>query len=548
MKPELIDAFLSDELSGKSDEFVRTGLHNDPEGREELFEQMRMHEALKILLSDQGESQDFADGVVARLRSEAADLAEGDDRGFAKSVLTEILEEREIATRLRWPDMVKAGAVAAAVTFLAVLGLKSVIVDPAPPAAEHNRFVARVTGAESAVWDEHSEKRIRRDGWIETRQVALNSGVAEITFNSGARVFLEGPARLSMEHANRGFLESGRLTANVPAGASGFVINTPQLNVVDIGTRFGVSVDSRSGETEVHVMQGVVEASRASGNSVPVRLTEGLAVRADSRTRSELRPISYAGDQFAVSVADSIQSDRGYLHYSFDESGGPELADEGQGLEGGRYDLTLISENEHLSTPRRSPGRNGGGLVFQAGEVLVTRLPQDFRMNEPFTLSFWTKVPPRAHGTLEDTAIATLGRHEQAESWKVCWNLDTQAGMRGALRVGFGDGFVVGTTDISDGQWHHVTVRFLGGGNANVGTHLHLFVDGKLDSISAVGPVEIPSRRVGQLQFGTQGRHGFEGWLDDVYLHMEALSVPLYEGESEDASIAESAQSSLMVN
>ena len=113
------------------------------------------------------------------------------------------------------------------------------------------------------IWEEKTAASVRKDGWISAREVVLQSGVAELTFNSGARVFLEGPAKLSLEHSNRGYLEYGRLTAEVPSRASGFVINTPRLNVVDIGTRFGVSV-APNGDTEVHVMQGVVEASRAS--------------------------------------------------------------------------------------------------------------------------------------------------------------------------------------------------------------------------------------------------------------------------------------------
>ena len=61
------------------------------------------------------------------------------------------------------------------------------------------------------------------------------------------------------------FLKSGRLTAEVPPAASGFTVNTPRLNAVDIGTRFGVNVEE-NGDSELHVMEGEVEVSRTSGN------------------------------------------------------------------------------------------------------------------------------------------------------------------------------------------------------------------------------------------------------------------------------------------
>ena len=116
---------------------------------------------------------------------------------------------------------------------------------------------------------------------------------------------------------NRGFLKKGRLTAEVPRPATGFVINTPLMNVVDLGTRFGLTVKF-NGETEVHVMQGVVEASRSKGISVPLILTEGLAVLADRRPQSRLKPVLYAGHQFVLPEQEpSVLATARYLHYGF---------------------------------------------------------------------------------------------------------------------------------------------------------------------------------------------------------------------------------------
>ena len=103
MKSELIDAFISGDLSGESEKFVRHALENDESLRERYLEQLRVHEALKIMMADEADSVVFAEGVVARLRSEGAGIENDPDRGFAKSVLTEILEERRVAKRHYWP-------------------------------------------------------------------------------------------------------------------------------------------------------------------------------------------------------------------------------------------------------------------------------------------------------------------------------------------------------------------------------------------------------------------------------------------------------------
>jgi hypothetical protein len=56
--------------------------------------------------------------------------------------------------------------------------------------------------------------------------------------------------------------QRGRVTALVDERGKGFVIQTPQAKVVDLGTQFGLSI-SEHGETEVVVFQGSVDMSFA---------------------------------------------------------------------------------------------------------------------------------------------------------------------------------------------------------------------------------------------------------------------------------------------
>src|SRR5690606_38530710 len=217
-------------------------------------------------------------------------------------------------------------------------------------------FAARIERSEGLVWHPASVAKVREDGWLSPGMLHLESGTAVIAFNSGATALVEGPAELSIESVNRLFLKSGRLAAHVPPQAFGFTVNTPRLNAVDLGTRFGISVDEE-GNSELHVMEGVVAASRTSGNTVATVVREGLALRADNRTRSELVAVPYGGDTFRLRLGTPAVVQPA-LRYAFDESFGAILEDTGKGR---HFDIPLVASGELGRSPRRAAGRVGGG-------------------------------------------------------------------------------------------------------------------------------------------------------------------------------------------
>jgi hypothetical protein len=138
---------------------------------------------------------------------------------------------------------------------------------------------------------------------------ALSSGLMEITYDTGAKVVLQGPVTYEVESANGGYLSVGKLTARVEkrtavrsteyevrSGGIGdaaenqkseirnqklFAVRTPTATVTDLGTEFGVEVDA-SGQLDVHVFQGVVECgvpATAGVAAQAIRLTEEGALR-----------------------------------------------------------------------------------------------------------------------------------------------------------------------------------------------------------------------------------------------------------------------------
>lgn len=113
---------------------------------------------------------------------------------------------------------------------------------------------------------------------IEPGWLRLKSGLAQIVFYSGARVVIEGPAELQIISPGEASCPAGRLVAEVPPQARGFRVNTPQMNVTDLGTLFGVEV--KDARTELHVFKGSVEFQPESG-ATNQHLNEGAGAVAE---------------------------------------------------------------------------------------------------------------------------------------------------------------------------------------------------------------------------------------------------------------------------
>jgi hypothetical protein len=137
--------------------------------------------------------------------------------------------------------------------------------------------------------------------------VQLATGAMELTFSSGAVVVVKGPARFHAIDQNSIALESGELTAHVPAPAMGFRVISPGLWVVDRGTNFGVRSHADSVASEVHVFDGIVDVSGTDGagqmNSQAVRISTGQALSHNASSASAPVAIPFAGQTFGRDIS-----------------------------------------------------------------------------------------------------------------------------------------------------------------------------------------------------------------------------------------------------
>ncbi len=150
-------------------------------------------------------------------------------------------------------------------------------------------FVGRITGMVDVKWSDDPHY-LPPPGFAHVplgRKYKLDSGLMQITYDSGAKVILQGPCTYEVESTAGGFLSLGKLTARVgedketkrqgdkgkKADAASphllvsrspglpvsplFSVRTPTAVVTDLGTEFGVEVSKR-GQTKTQVFVGSV--------------------------------------------------------------------------------------------------------------------------------------------------------------------------------------------------------------------------------------------------------------------------------------------------
>ncbi|MGA2617425.1 MAG: LamG-like jellyroll fold domain-containing protein [Thermoguttaceae bacterium] len=165
-------------------------------------------------------------------------------------------------------------AMAASLLVAIGLGVFTLYRGPHDGRAPQAPCVAQLGASRGAQWaaEPSEDERTLTAG----RTLVLRQGLAEVLFESGAIVILQGPAEFELQSPGSALLARGRLTARVSARAVGFTICTPTATIVDRGTEFAVAV-GRDGVTEVEVFTGKVEAWAGPG---PPGTAAGHIVRA----------------------------------------------------------------------------------------------------------------------------------------------------------------------------------------------------------------------------------------------------------------------------
>ncbi|CAA6677649.1 MULTISPECIES: LamG-like jellyroll fold domain-containing protein [unclassified Lentimonas] len=498
---QLIAAYLDGE---EVSETLMAECRNDPEVLKALAELTAVERLLWLAALDENGAV-FASEVRERLSSKG-------EVDFSQAVGARLLSSKR--KRLAW---LMSLAAAACVVFAFVLfqGLRS-----APE-------LGRLTAARDAVWEDSAPFK---EDHLTAGSMSLLEGYSEITMVNGVTLLLEAPVEIDVVSEDLIHLREGRLVARVPQQAIGFTVITPTSEVVDLGTEFGMSVAS-NGLSEVHVLDGEVKARPLNQKAFSNLLKdEGMVI--DENQQTSLIQSNPERFRRALPGRSAVQPQ--YLHWSFD-AGSQQAECGGTGIEGKFYPGELKAFNDG-SGPEYQNGQFGEALYFNGVDAYVKTEFPGIGGKSPRTIAFWTKVP-KDFSIRNGYGMLGWGLMQSRSAWQISPNPTEREGPLGRLRVGTMDAPVVGTTDLRDNRWHHVAIVMYGGDEADVSTHVLLYVDGRLEktSIKSVAQIEteVGHQKSRPLMFGRNMAFKtdsslipdrfFKGWIDEVFVFDTAL-------------------------
>ena len=387
--------------------------------------------------------------------------------------------------------------------------------------------LARLTSSRDAVW---GSQAVESGDWLGKGRYQLTYGYTELALNNGVRLILEAPVDLEIDSLNQVRLVRGQLVARVPRAAIGFTVLTPSSEVIDLGTEFGVSVDE-AGASEVHVLDGEVKARPIQGGTFSNLLkNEGMSIDVNR----QVTMIKSDPSRFRRALPGRSVDNPDYLHWSCD-AGSDRLECHGTGINGTFYPGRLMALNNGEG-PIFQNGQFGEALYFNGEDAYVETEFPGIGGSNPRTIVFWAKIP-EDFSIHNGYGILGWGVMKDGAAWQISPNPTECEGPLGRLRVGTVSAPIIGTTDLRDNRWHHIAVVMYGGDEADLSTHVLLYVDGHLEMTSRKSIMKIQTALGDEesrpLMFGrnmafktdttTIPDRFFKGWIDEVFIFNTAL-------------------------
>lgn len=289
----LFEAVLSSTATAQEQQMVETLLREDQQALERYVEfthqDVELRHAFRIRLIDPGISveADCACGLppegISPPRASCSTVPQAvvrrSGRWFAhwrRSALVVAAAATTLAASVGIYLQMRPSAEAVASPTNPNLLVAPVVFATVPPAP-----VATLSMHKEAEWRDQELK----DGQSlsEGDRIDLISGEAHISMGAGAEISIKAPCALTFVAADRIQLEVGEAVIHVAEWAKGFTVETPAMEVVDLGTTFTVSA-SPDASAETNVLQGQVRVSprhHTADGRRSVLVSEGKGFRID---------------------------------------------------------------------------------------------------------------------------------------------------------------------------------------------------------------------------------------------------------------------------
>jgi len=294
-------------------------------------------------------------------------------------------------------------------TVVSVLLILLVLLDP--PADDNP--VGLLSKTVNAQWQDPNGQ-ISDGSALYAGPMSLVKGYAEIDFEDGATVIVEAPVKFSLESTHQMYLQEGRVVVKMNGASEQlFVVRSPSASVVDLGTEFGVKVDS-NGKTETHVFEGQIQVHDSSeplrsAKKLLLTAGQGAAVSDDKITAKEIDSEQFvrAGKFEWLLYSSQLRDDPSLVaYYTFEKDiAAPNKLKNVAVSTQGRLTGDFYSARRNGQLPKWTAGRWAGksALEFDREQDQVVVVPPDpaLYIAGPITIATWTKLEtPEAGGPI----------------------------------------------------------------------------------------------------------------------------------------------------
>ncbi|MBA2114142.1 FecR domain-containing protein [Bremerella alba] len=275
---QLIDALLDGTLSGDDFEKLDHWITTNDEARQLYLDYLQIHQELPELIFRQGQAMPTDLLVVSSSRrQEKTERSEQQPSSSNNSRMAVIL-----AIALLIPIALIVGIYVGFSSSRPIAGQDGTANPGKPNELQSEAYFANLAHAR---FFGELPPQIGASPILQ-RDYVLIQGMVELGFPNGATAVIQGPASFRVEGNDLLALDIGQCSVHAPPGAEGFRVETPEISIVDRGTRFSVNV-SQNSETDVQVVEGAADVYRKPSAenvqvevaSSPLRLQEKEAMR-----------------------------------------------------------------------------------------------------------------------------------------------------------------------------------------------------------------------------------------------------------------------------
>ena len=171
-------------------------------------------------------------------------------------------------TSFRASNWLSLGAIAAAL----IVGVFVLMSEK--PAAPAELGIARVIRVEGEAMVDGEQTLAKGDELFAAGNVSMTKGFIELAFReSGVHVVAGAPLSMRLDDSMRLFLDEGEIKLVVPPQGIGFVVDTADQEIVDLGTSFILKANPEG--SEVLVLDGQITVGKREGTTKRLLMSEG---------------------------------------------------------------------------------------------------------------------------------------------------------------------------------------------------------------------------------------------------------------------------------